>query len=65
MAEIGEHIEIKDLNLPEKFELMHYTPEEVLCSVSAPRMVEEVETEAPEQVEAGSDQAPDEAPAEA
>ena len=63
LIEVGDHLEIKDLNLPEKFELMHYTEDEAICSVSAPRMAEEVETEAPEQTAVESDQAPDEAPA--
>lgn len=41
MEEIGSNITIADLGLDAKFEVMHYGTDEVLCSVAAPRMIEE------------------------
>ncbi len=40
---IGGHITIADLNLDEKFELMNFDPEVVLCSVTGKQMAEEEE----------------------
>ncbi|MDH3324638.1 MAG: 50S ribosomal protein L25 [Candidatus Peregrinibacteria bacterium] len=43
LENLHDHICIKDLTLPENFELMHADPETPLCSVAAPRLAEETE----------------------
>ena len=57
MAEIGDHIVIGDLNLPENLELMNYTEEEMLCSVAAPKMPSEEEDAAADEALAAAEAA--------
>lgn len=48
LKEIGDHITIADLKLADNLELMHYEEDEMLCSVVAPRMAEEEDSDTAE-----------------
>lgn len=52
---IGQHLEAKDLDIPENVELLD-DPTRLIVSVAAPRLVEEEEEEAEDLLEAGTAQ---------